>query len=71
MFWECNECGGVTEQPKPPDRCTQCGVAGVVLVSARSHGSDLDYNDMRTSCVGPDSEHASPPWARFCRLRCA
>jgi hypothetical protein len=69
MFWECSECGGVTEQPKPPDRCAECGTAGVVLVPGGAYDGDVDSEEMRASCVVSDGD--SPAWARACRLRCA
>jgi hypothetical protein len=34
MLWECSECAGRIERPRPPALCRHCGTAGVVFVEA-------------------------------------
>ena len=32
MYWECTECGGYMRQERAPNRCRECGMAGVFFV---------------------------------------
>ncbi len=48
MWWECSECGGHVDRPRPPALCPTCGTAGVIFVPAEvGLEGDPDADNLR------------------------
>jgi hypothetical protein len=60
MCWECSECGGQVERPRPPAVCRECGRPALFVRVDEPGTGSLEGGALRTAWVSLGMERGEP-----------